>query len=104
MNKEEILKKSREENIYGDERDKTIRVRRDAFSVWGMIILGIIIMIVKLCRTQSPADIISLMFCTSATASLYEALKTRKKLHIIFTVILYVLALYYFYRFCAGLF
>ena len=32
--KEEILVKARKENIYGDEREKKIRIHRDAFSVW----------------------------------------------------------------------
>lgn len=37
MNKEEILAKSKKENILGDEREKEVRIRRDAFSFWGLI-------------------------------------------------------------------
>lgn len=40
MNKETILSKSKKENIYGDEREKLVRVHRDSFSMWGIIILG----------------------------------------------------------------
>ena len=40
MDKNEILSKSREENLYGDEREKDVRLKRDAFSQWGLIILG----------------------------------------------------------------
>lgn len=104
MNKEEILAKSIQENIYGDEREKKIRTHRDAFSAWGVIILGCVIMIIKLCRTESPADIIALLFSMSAMASLYEAVKTREKRHIIITVILFGLTIYFFYKFCAGIF
>lgn len=104
MNREEILAKARRENAYGDEREKKIRIHRDAFSCWGVIILGTIMMGVKLIRMESPADIISLLFCMSATASLYEAIKTKKKLHIIITVFLFLLTLYFFYKFCVGIF
>lgn len=48
MDKNEILSKSRKENVYGDEREKEVRVKRDAFSQWGLIVLGIIIMVIKL--------------------------------------------------------
>ncbi|MCD8356734.1 MAG: DUF6442 family protein [Clostridia bacterium] len=104
MNKEDILAKAKKENIYGDEREKKIRVHRDAFSCWGTIILGIIIMAIKLVRVESPADIIALFFCGAATASLYEAIQTRKKVHIIVTIVLFVLTIYYFYKFCTGIF
>ncbi len=104
MNKEEILAKSVKENIYGDEREKKMRTHRDAFSVWGVIIIGIIIMIIKLSQSESPADIISILFCVSATSTLYEAINTKKKIHIIMTVVLFSLTIYYFYKFCVGLF
>ena len=59
MKKDEILAKAKKENLLGDEREKEVRVKRDAFSLWGLIVLGATIMIIKLVRTQSPADIIS---------------------------------------------
>lgn len=104
MNKEEILAKARQENVYGDEREKKIRIHRDAFSCWGVIILGTIMMVIKLVRVESPADIITLFFCMSATASLYEAIKTKKKWNMIVTVLLFLLTLYFFYKFCVGIF
>lgn len=104
MNKEEVLAKSVKENTVMDERDRNIILHRDAFSGWGVIILGIIIMIVKLCKTQSPADIISLFFIMAASGSLYEAMKTKKRIHMIMAAVFFLLSIYYFYRFCAGLF
>lgn len=104
MNKEEILSKAKQENVYGDEREKKIRLHRDAFSCWGVILVGAVIMMVKLCRTESPADIISLFFCMSATASLYEALKSKRAMHIALTVVLFLLTFYFFYKFCAGMY
>lgn len=104
MNKDEILAKSKKENIMGDEREKSVRVNRDAFSLWGFLFLGVIIMIIKLVHTQSPSDIISLLFCTSGLGFTYEGLKLNSKWKIISGIILLLCAAYFFYKFCVGLF
>jgi hypothetical protein len=104
MNKEEILAKAKQENVYGDEREKTVRTRRDAFSCWGVLILGIIIMIIKISQGQSPADIIAIFFCMSGMGFTYEGIKLKKKWVIIVAVILLLLAAYSFYKFCEGIF
>lgn len=104
MNKEEILAKSKKDNVYGDEREKQVRIKRDAFSLWGTIALGAVIMVIKLYRSESPSDIISILFCTSGLAFLYEGLKLKNKWSVIAGGIFLVLTCYYFYRFCVGLF
>lgn len=103
MNKDEILKKSVQENLILDERDKHIRTHRDAFSMWGIIVLGLIIMGIKIRHGQSPNDILSLFFGMVATADLYMAVKTKKLLHIILMIVFSTLTLYYFYHFYAGI-
>lgn len=102
MNKDEILKKSVKENSMLDERDKHIRTHRDAFSMWGVIVLGLIMMGIKIYHGQSPNDILSLFFGMVATAALYMAVKTKKLLHIIITIVFSALTLYYFYCFYVG--
>lgn len=102
MDKDEILKKSVKENSMLDERDKYIRTHRDAFSMWGIIVLGLIMMGLKVYHGQSPNDLFSLLFGMVATASLYMAAKTKKLLHIILTIAFSALTLYYFYRFYVG--
>lgn len=104
MKKEEILTRSKKENIYGDEREKEVRIKRDAFSLWGLIILGSIMMIIKLFHTDSPADIIAILFCTSGLGFTYEGIKLKKKLSILCGSVLLLCAAYYFYKFCLGLF
>ena len=101
---EEVLAKAKRENFLGDEREKDIRTKRDAFSLWGFIILGCTIMIIKLIRVQSPADIISLFTCTSGLAFVYEGIKLKKKFSLICGSILLVFSAYCFYKFCVGLF
>lgn len=104
MNRDEILAKSKQENVYGDEREKEIRVKRDAFCVWGLIVPGIVIMAVKLRHTESPADIIALLFCTSGLGFAYEGVKMKKRWQLIGGIVFLLLAAYFFYRFCANLF
>lgn len=104
MNKEEILARSKKENIYGDEREKEVRTKRDAFSLWGLTVLGITIMIIKLFSTESPSDVISILFCTSGLGFTYEGIQLKKKWATICGIVLILLAVYYFYRFCVGLF
>ena len=78
--------------------------KRDAFSQWGLIVLGIIIMVIKLLRTESPADIISILFCTSGLGFTYEGIKLRKKYTVACGIALLLASIYFFYKFCAGLF
>lgn len=102
MNKDEILAKSVKENSMLDERDKHLRTHRDAFSMWGVLILGLAIMGIKIFYGQSPNDILALLFGSVATAALYMAVKTKKLLHIIVTIVFSVLTVYYFYCFYVG--
>ena len=104
MNKEEVVAKANRVNFLGDERENDIRTKRDAVSLWGFIILGCTIMIIKLIRVQSPADIISLFTCTSGLAFVYEGIKLKKKFSLICGSILLVFSAYCFYKFCVGLF
>ena len=104
MNKEDILARSKRDNVYGDERELQIRTKRDAFSLWGLIILGVIIMIIKLFRMESPADIIALLFCTSGLGFVYVGVRLKHKWSMIVGIVLLLAAVYFFYKFCAGLF
>lgn len=100
MNKEEILARSKKENIYGDEREKEVRTKRDAFAGWGFTVLGIIIMFIKIFHGESGSDIIAILFCTSGLAFTYEGMKLQKKWTAICGIVLFLFAVYYFYRFC----
>ena len=79
MNKDEILSRHKQENRFGDEREKTIRTRRDAFSLWGVLGLGVVFMGLKIWQGQSPADLVSLFFCMSGLAFVYEGVQLRQK-------------------------
>jgi len=46
--------------------------------MWGVLVLGTIIMVIKINRGQSPNEIFSLFFGMVATAALYMAVQTKK--------------------------
>lgn len=102
MNKDEILAKSVKENSILDERDKHMRTHRDAFSMWGVIVLGLIIMSIRVYHGDSPYDMFALFFGMVATSSLYYVIKTKKLLHIMIMIVFSALTLYYFYLFYIG--
>lgn len=104
MNKEEVLARSKKENIYGDEREKEVRTKRDAFGGWGFTILGIVIMFIKIFHGDSASDIISILFCTSGLAFTYEGIKLKKKGTVICGIVLLIFAIYFFCRFCMVIF
>ena len=101
--KDEILSKHKNENRFGDEREKTIRTRRDAFSLWGVLGLGVVFMGLKIWQGQSPADLVSLFFCMSGLAFVYEGVQLRQKRCLIPGVVLLALAAWFFYEFCRAL-
>ena len=104
MNKEEILKKSRQENMNGDECQKKRRTDQDAFSVWGFIFMCIAIMVLKLIRREPINDVLAIMWCGTATAALYGAIREKTKLYIFLTVVEYALAVAFFIKFCMEMF
>lgn len=103
MDKDEILSKHKNENRFGDEREKTIRTRQDAFSLWGVLGLGVVFMGLKIWQGQSPADLVSLFFCMSGLAFVYEGVQLRQKRCLIPGVVLLTLAAWFFYEFCRAL-
>lgn len=104
MDKEEVLARSKKENIYGDEREKKVRTKRDAFAGWGFTVLGIIIMFIRIFHGDPASDIIAILFCTSGLAFTYEGIKLQKKWAAICGIVFLLLAVYYFYKFCIRIF
>lgn len=104
MDKEKILSKSKKENIYGDEREKLIRIHRDSFSLWGALGLGLIVIVIKILKGHSPADIISIFFCISSIGFLYEGITLKNKWQFLVGIFMLLLTIYFFYIFCKRLF
>ena len=78
MSREEILEKSRQENRKGDERERTIRVEGESFSLLFTLLMGLILLfwkramcmfwtacvanrVYRLTRRQDTSDIVTLL-------------------------------------------
>lgn len=103
MNKDEILSKHKQENRFGDEREKTIRIRRDAFSLGGVVVLGCFFMMLKLWKDQSPTDIFALFACQGGLSCLYEWSQLRQKKHLVWGILLMVITALCVFSFCRDL-
>ena len=53
MNKEEILAKSRKENVLQDEMERTVRIEGESFSLILVFLVGVVIVIFN--RLHAPA-------------------------------------------------
>lgn len=91
MNKEEILKKSRQENQGGDERERALTTKANAYGFIGMGIMFVILFIIKTVRNEDSYDLLALCFSLLASSSVvqYYLLKRKKYL---WSAICYVFA------------
>ena len=103
MNKDEILSKHKNENRFGDEREKNIRIRRDAFSLGGVVVLGCFFMMLRILKDQYPADIFALFACQGGLSCLYEWGQLRQKKHLIWGILLMVITALCVFSFCRHL-
>lgn len=103
MDKDEILSKHKQENRFGDEREKTIRIRRDAFSLGGVVVLGFFFMMLKIWKDQYPADILALFCCQGGLSCLYEWSQLRQKKHLVWGILLMVTTALCVFNFCRHL-
>lgn len=103
MDKDEILSKHKQENRFGDEREKNIRIRRDAFSLGGVVVLGCFFMMLKIWKDQYPADIFALFACQGGLSCLYEWSQLRQKKHLVWGILLMVITALCVFIFCRHL-
>lgn len=75
--KEEILARSRRENRGGDERERTVRIQGESFSLIFVFLVGLILLVWK--RTHGlPAEDVLIMFWTASAASRIYRLAQRR--------------------------
>lgn len=104
MNREEILRKSRSENesAYMDERERGLRLREDSAAYGFGLILALVLFIIKICRGQPAADILTMITGMSAAGFIYMAAKNRRKSDVVFSILCAVLTVFYFVSFLLG--
>ena len=77
MEKQEILEKSRRENQKGDERERTIRMEGESFSLLFVFLMGLILLTWKRVHGLPHEDVLT-MFWTACVANRVYRLALRR--------------------------
>lgn len=87
LSREEILEKSRQENRKGDERERTIRMEGESFSLLFVLLMGLILLFWKRTHGLPYADVMC-MFWTSCVANRLYRLTRRRDTSDIVTLLI----------------
>ena len=77
MEKQEILEKIRRENRNGDERERTVRVQGESFSLLFVLLVGLVLLVWKRTHGLPDADVLA-MFWTACVANRLYRLTQRR--------------------------
>ena len=77
MEKQEVLEKSRQENRKGDERERTIRIEGESFSLLFALLMGLILLAWKRVHGLPDEDVMC-MFWTACVANRVYRLTRRR--------------------------
>ena len=88
MNKDDILKKSREENQNGDEREKEIKLRSYATSAAIGALLCMVFVFVENVIFDRSSTLIWIIYCGMMfSKSVLDAIKLKKKFDIVLSIL-----------------
>ena len=101
MDKEEILKKSRKENLNGDERDHQVK---DRSMMWAYIFMVLVTAVFRLfCIDESPIMDFTAAVAASACAALtYRFIKTKSVLYLVAAILMLIVTVISVIRFFMG--
>ena len=87
MNKEEILAKSRKENVLQDEMERTVRIEGESFSLLFVFLMGLILLTWKRVHGLPHEDVLT-MFWTAGVATRVYRLARRRNTSDIVTLLI----------------
>ena len=87
LSREEILEKSRQENRKGDERERTIRMEGESFSLLFTLLMGLILLFWKRAHGLPHEDVMC-MFWTACVANRVYRLTRRRNTSDIVTLLI----------------
>ena len=87
LSREEILSRSRRENRKGDERERTIRMEGESFSLLFVLLMGLVLLAWKRVHGLPHADVMC-MFWTACVANRLYRLTQRKSTSDIVTLLI----------------
>ena len=77
MNKEEILAKSRKENVLQDEMERTVRIEGESFSLLFVFLMGLILLTWKRVHGLPHEDVLAMFWASCVGNRLYRLTKRR---------------------------
>ena len=77
MNKEEILAKSRKENVLQDEMERTVRIEGESFSLILVFLVGVVIVIFNRLHGLPPNSVLAMFWAFCVGNRLYRLTKRR---------------------------
>ena len=87
MARQEILEKSRRENRNGDERERTIRIEGESFSLLMALLMGLVLLVWKRVHGLPDEDVLC-MFWTACVANRVYRLTRRRDTSDVVTLLL----------------
>ena len=87
MERQEILEKSRRENRNGDERERTIRIEGESFSLLMALLMGLVLLAWKRAHGLPDEDVLC-MFWTACVANRLYRLTRRRDTSDVVTLLL----------------
>ena len=77
MNKEEILAKSRKENVLQDEMERTVRIEGESFSLILVFLVGVVIVIFNRLHGLPANSVLAMFWASWVGNRLYRLTKRR---------------------------
>lgn len=83
LSREEILARSRQENQRGDERERTIRIEGESFSLLFVFLMGLLLIAWKRAHGLPDEDVMCMFWVSFAANRLYRLTQRRNPLEIV---------------------
>ena len=99
MDREKILSKNKEDNMFIDEYEKHIKSKGNSFGLAFTLLVCIVVYLIKHFSNEDCTDILTVIWAVAAGSMGYEAYLTKDRVKIILTVFFLFFMLYYFVRF-----
>ena len=99
LSREEILEKSRQENRKGDERERTIRVEGESFSLLFTLLMGLILLFWKRAHGLPHEDVMCMFWTACVANRLYRLTRRRDTSDIVTLLISLAFLVWYLVKF-----
>ena len=102
MDKDEVLSRSQKENQLGDEREKTIRIQGESFSLIFVFGMGLLLTTWKMAHGIPVDDILSMFWACSLGRCLYRAVNLKQRSQGVLALLCLAMVVYNLVRYMAG--